>query len=210
MPFDKPQRVTQELIGHALAGKPGPARTLATYIVTCVDRHVRKSLLRNTACRNRDLANELVHDVVVYMYDNDAKLLRNWDESRGASFDYYLGLITRNLLIRRFMQFRGNPASLTPVDDIQEFLPARTVELQINYSLGLDRVLSYVERELDDVDRQRFWALFIEGLSIDALAKRDGVSTNAVHAWKSRLRRRLRQRLPEVMAMLTDLSRKKT
>lgn len=209
MPFDKPQRVTRQLIDRALAGNAGSARVLAKHIVTCSDRHVRKVLVRNTACRNRDLANELVHDVVVYIYDNDAKLLRNWNESRGASFEYYLGLITRNLVVRRLMQFRGNPASFTPVDDIQEFMPAQTLDLQITYSLELDRVLDYVERELDEVDRSRFWALYVEGLSIEKVAQRDGITTNAVHAWKSRLRRRLRDQMPELMAMLKDLKQRR-
>lgn len=204
MPFDKPQRVTRQFIECALAGQSGPAYVLAKHIVACIDRHVRKVLLRNTACRNRDLADEFVHDVVVYVYDNDAKLLRNWDESRGASFDYYLGLITRNLVIRRLKQFRGNPACLTPVDEIQDFLPPTTLDMQIVYSLELDRVLDYVERELDSGDRARFRALYMDSLSIKEVAKRDGVTTNAVHAWNSRLRQRLREALPHIMAMLDE------
>ncbi|MCA9706865.1 MAG: hypothetical protein KDK70_13515 [Myxococcales bacterium] len=193
--------MTPLLIQRALGGDPQAARQLAQHIVLSADRQIRALLRRNPTGRNRGLSEELVHDVAVYLYAHDGKLLRGWDESRG-SFDYYVGLVARRLTCRRLTQFRGNPACLTPVADMQPLLPQGAADEEITHALALDRVLRHVEHEMEPSDWRRFHARFIEQLSIEEQAAREGVSANAIHAWASRLRRRLREQLPDVIAVL--------
>lgn len=190
-------------VSDALAGPPERRRVLAAWLLAVVDREVR-IVLRPIALRYRrdlrDVAEDLVQDILLALLHDDGRVLRTWDPARGMKLRSFVALVVRRYVYRRFRGFRGNPWASDPaaaedlVAHLEDGIGAQPSLLaDIEYRLQLDAILGVLHGELNERDWRLFTRLFIEQHSPAAVGEEEGMSENSVHKWSSRFHARVRR-----------------
>ena len=83
---------------EALSGGTAPRRRLAERLLDAIQREVAIALHRLAAQRGRDPRQEvqdLVQEVLVSLFEHDARELRRWDPTRGRSLESFVRLVAR-------------------------------------------------------------------------------------------------------------------
>lgn len=196
-PFDEPSRLDPQVLAEHLDGPPLARRRLAEHVLSLVDRSVFLTLCDQTHARSRK--DDLVSEVIVYLYRNDARVLRQWDPSR-AALKGYLNMIASRLVHRALAAERA----AIPLDELgPEAEVARgDLEAELAYRAGLERLADYLHDHGSAKDLSRFRALFVDGKSPTEVARDEGVSVPALHTWASRLRGVLHAAFPQLVEML--------
>ena len=107
-----------ELLKTALAGDRDARRRLADRLLDEIQREVAYCLMRAARPSGRDPRQEvrdIVHDVLVMLFDNDARELRRWDPDRGRSLDSFVRLLARRRAVRILGRRRTDPWKEPPV-----------------------------------------------------------------------------------------------
>lgn len=190
-------------IHRALAGPAELRRALATWLLGVVDREIRMTL-RPIAARHRrdlrDVAEDLVQDVMLALFHQDGQVLRAWDPARGMKLRSFVSLVVRRFVYRKFRGFRGNPWSSEPaaetnivalIDD--GITPGASLLADIEYRLQLDATLEVLHGELNERDWRLFTKLFVEQRSPADVGGEEGMTENSVHKWSSRFHQRVRR-----------------
>lgn len=192
-----------DFIRRCLAGTPELRRSLAVWLLGVVDREIRITL-RPIAVRYRrdlrDVAEDLVQDVLVVLLHQDGQVLRTWDPARGMKLRSFVALVVRRYVHRRFRGFRGNPWSSDPAaaEDLASLLedgitPGASLLADIEYRLQLDEILEVLRGELNERDWRLFTKLFVEQRSPADVGGEEEMSENSVHKWSSRFHQRVRR-----------------
>jgi DNA-directed RNA polymerase specialized sigma24 family protein len=108
------------LLARALDGDRAAMRELASRLIAPIQREVAVVLGRATQGKGVDARQEvldLVQDVLVLLFEHDARELRRWDPSRGRGLHSYVRLVARRRVSRVLSQRRGNPYALVLVAD---------------------------------------------------------------------------------------------
>lgn len=174
---------------------------LADGLLDSLQREVAISLARNVGASGRDPRQEvrdLVHDVLVSLFEHDGRELRRWDPARGRSLDSFVRLVARRRVARVLSQRRGNPWALRPVDpqdlehDDDTALVRRLEERQ-----QLDTLLMALQGRMNARDHDLFDLLFVQQLEPEDVAARLEMTRGAVNAWCYRTRKLARQLIDE-------------
>lgn len=182
---------------HALAGDRAALRALVTELTVVVRCRVARSLLRQRrAAHGRDLrqeTSELTQEVVAALFADEQKALRSWDPARGLGLASFVGLLTERELASIFRSRRRNPWTQEPLapDDLEAVAPrSNDVERNaINRDL-VEKLLARLERELSPLGMQIFLAIWRDHKDVSELTKELGMSSEAIWAWRSRIRKR--------------------
>lgn len=201
-PEDAPSAAAIRL-ALAEGGPPEDRHQLAVWLLAAVDREAR-IVLRPIALRyrrdGRELVEDLGHDVLVLLFDEDSRILRAWDPTRGMKLRSFVALIVRRYIFRRFKGFRGNPWSIDPAeaDVLAGYLDdgiaaGPTDRADIEYRLQLDRVLTVLHRQLNARDWRLFVKLYVDQHTPAEVAVEEDIRENSVHKWNSRIQKRIRK-----------------
>src|SRR5262249_44916453 len=111
-----------ELLKPALSGDRAARAELVRAIAPLVQVRVYRALsIRGGAARGRSVRQEvedLTQDALVALFEDDAKALRAWDETRGLSFLNYVGLLTERLVGHLLRSRKRSPWTADPTEDI--------------------------------------------------------------------------------------------
>lgn len=182
-----------ELVRLALGGDMAARRELARRLMFAIAREVSFAVSRLARSQSRDPKQEvrdLVHDVLLGLFENDGKALRRWDPERGRSLESFVQLVARRRVPRMLSGGRGNPWADAPidptdVDTVDETDLARRLE-QRNQ---LDQVLSALHERMNERDHELFDLVFVKELSPEAVAEQMEMTRGAVNAWAYRVRK---------------------
>lgn len=140
---------------------------------------------------------DLVQDVLVVLFEHDARVLRRWDPARGRSLASFVRLVARRhagrVLAHACSKARRaanrEATAGNPVDpDDRGCASAR-----IAARLEVQRLLAALARTASARDQALFDLLFCEERDPGEVARSAGMTRAAVNAWAYRLRRALRQ-----------------
>lgn len=188
--------LSAELIAAKLNGSKRERRELARAVLEIVHRVAHYTLRASRG--PRDLRDDFVHDILLLLFRNDAKLLRAWNPER-ASLDGYLGMITGRYVRRRLRgrSFHDPTVHLDPAD-----VSIEVPDIQLAYRAALEQLYDWLHEHGSDKDRTRFVALFVDQYSPVDIARDEDVSVDAIYAWRSRLKGRLAQALPHALELI--------
>jgi RNA polymerase sigma factor (sigma-70 family) len=185
----------EDLVRRALAGERAARRELADSLLDSIQREVVISLVRVAGASGRDPRQEvrdLVHDVLVSLWEHDGRELRRWDPERGRSLDSFVRLVARRRVARILSQGRGNPWALQSVDAPGiEHDPALVRRLEQREQL--DALLVALHARMSERDHELFELLFVQQVDPEAVAGQLGMTRGAVNAWCYRTRKLARQ-----------------
>ncbi len=192
----------EALLQRALRGDRAARRQLAERLIDPIQREVAISVTRAAVGSGRDGRQEvrdLVQDVLVVLFEHDARELRRWDPARGRSLESFVRLIARRRVARVLGQRRGNPWALVLIDAEPEDAGA-TEGAEGNHTEGellarleqrnlLDTLLLALQSRMDDRDHELFELVFVEERDPAEVAELVGISRGAVSAWGYRMRK---------------------
>ncbi len=209
MPYDRNDdspnglpSVSTSLLVRVQAMEPDAWARLVAVFSPIVYRWARQANL------NGDDAADVVQDVFAAV----ARRIENFERKKeSASFRSWLATIARNR-IRDFFRnqqkhpqglggtvamerFQAIPESLTP--ETEDVLDASISVEDLNESVP-KRVLDLVRRECEEKTWRAFWSTTVEGDSAGDVADRLGMNIAGVYQAKTRILRRIRQRLDEL------------
>ena len=172
-------------------------RRLADRLLDSVQREVAFSLMRVAGAAGRDPrqdVRDLVHDVLVSLFEHEGRELRRWDPARGRSLDSFARLVARRHVARTLGQKRGNPWALPPMDpeDIDDDDDTALVR-RLEERKRLDELLVALHSHMNERDHQLFDLLYVQQSSPAEVAQQLDMTRGAVNAWSYRIRRLARQ-----------------
>src|SRR5207244_324715 len=137
------------------------------------------------------------------LFENGAKKLRAWRPERAASLPTFVGLIAEREVISSLRRPRLNPFTETAVE-------AATLEMKVGQDDGVetriiqrdlaDRVFDRVLETLDERRLILFHRLVVDEEDVDVVATDAGTTRSALHMWKSRLMKLVRQMADDLAA----------
>jgi RNA polymerase sigma-70 factor (ECF subfamily) len=144
---------------------------------------------------------DFTQDVLVALFQDDARTLRRWDPSRGMSMANYVGLVAERTARQRLRSGTRNPWSLEPTEDgalDRAAGPSDGHARHVEARQSLRRIWEELWHRLSPLGRELLRRLFIEEESIDTICASLMMKPAAVYAWRTRILRRARTLRAEV------------
>ncbi len=193
-------------VHKALSGEETALVRLVRTLTPIIQTRVARVLLgfRAGVAASRDVRQEvedLTQDVFLILFSEDGKVLRSWQSKRGLTFENFVGLVAERQTVSILRSGKRNPWKEDPTlsADLDAVLPPVSGPEATTVSRDQLRRLRFrLTEELSPLGRQLFNLLFVDELPLPEVLQQTGMSSDAVYAWRSRLRRLVRQLLAEV------------
>lgn len=188
--------LSQAVVAAALDGDTTAVRELVAALTPVVQTRVARTLLRRRsrgAADARTFMEDLVQDTFVALFHDNGKLLRSWNPERGLRLESFVGLIAEQRVLATLRSRRKNPwtdelavddADLELLEPAEQGPEARALSRE-----ALRNLLDEVRARLSPMGLELFMSLVVREESIASVCARTRLSTSAVQAWSSRLRR---------------------
>jgi RNA polymerase sigma factor (sigma-70 family) len=153
---------------------------------------------RRSFSSGRDAAQELpdlCQSVLLSLLDRKAGALGRWDPARGASFPHFVRVVVAREIASILRSRSRSPWGEEPMEpDLLQGLagPSAELEREVSARQLLGVLLERARARLDPRGAEMLEWLCVEELSTEHVCGRTGLSPDAVHAWRSRLRGLLR------------------
>lgn len=190
-------------LSAALDGDERSLSRLVAHLTPVVQARVARLLLRASKAEGRALrqgVEDLTQEVFLALFAEDGKALRSWDARRGVPLRSFVGLIAERKAISILRSGRRNPQQETAVDPAALERPSadRGAERHIASRQLLRVLLQRMETELSPLGWRLFVLLFVEERSVAEIRREAALSTDAIYAWRSRLRRQAQRLRREI------------
>jgi RNA polymerase sigma-70 factor, ECF subfamily len=194
---ESPESTSTSLLQKVQTGSPAAWSRLVLLYAPVVARW----------CRRVGLRPEDTDDVLQEVFRAVARKVADFQRSRSGSFHAWLHRITHNKVRDHFRRLRGEPQAAGGSDAQARLEEAPAPEDEASSSVTdaepyclLRRGLDLVQGEFEAKTWQAFWRAVIDEQDTEVIAADLGISANAVRVAKSRVLRRLRQELGDLMA----------
>lgn len=173
----------QEL--EALVGRLTPAvQARAAHVLLLRGSRQRRATIREDV-------EDLTQDVLMLLFADDARILRSWKPGRGLSLERFVALvaerrITSILRSGKRTAWREDPTLPEKLEALPE--PAVETERVVSSRELLDRLVSRLREELSPLGWRLFELLFVQERTVAETVEETHMSTDAIYAWRSRLR----------------------
>lgn len=191
-------------IRSALAGEePALTRLVQTLTPVVQSRVARGLLLRRTgAASGRDVRQEvedLTQEIFLVLFADGGKVLRSWEPGRGLSLANFVGLVAERQTASILRSGRRSPWKEDPTlpENLDQASADSGPEAVAASREQLRNLLHRLKEELTPLGRHLFDLLFLRELPFEEVTRQTGMSSDAVYAWRSRLRRLARRLLEE-------------
>jgi RNA polymerase sigma-70 factor (ECF subfamily) len=145
-----------------------------------------------------------VQEVLVFLFEQDARVLRSWDQARGLSLRNFVGLVADRQMASLLRSGKQSPWTEDPtlseaLDALAE--PQQSPEPEILAKSRVEALLRELESRLSPVGKSLFLRLVVEERPIEEVASSTGMKPPALYQWRSRLLKLARAILSEVDGM---------
>ncbi|MEM1202207.1 MAG: hypothetical protein AAGN66_03145 [Acidobacteriota bacterium] len=191
---------------RALGGDDGALVELIDELTPVVQARVARTLLRRGGDRCggavRQAVEDLTQDVFVLLFDDGARVLRDWQPDRGMSLANFVGLVAERRAAAVLRSARRSPFTEEPSEPaaLDGRSPDAGPEAEAAARERLRLVLLRFKEELSPMGWHLFDLLFLRERSVAEVQAETRLSADAVYAWRSRLRRQARRLVSEVPA----------
>lgn len=196
--------ISQE-IESALAGNPASIERLVAVLTPVIQARIARTLLkyRPGGAAGRDVHQEvadLAQEVWLLLFTQDGKVLRSWQPERGLTLENFAGLVAERQTVSLLRSGRRSPWKEDPTleQDLDLHQAAHPEPEDVVASRDqLRRLFRRLKEELSPLGRHLFNLIFVQELDVGEVVRVTGLSSDAVYAWRSRLRKLARRLLEE-------------
>lgn len=192
--------IDRELVARALSGEEAAVREVLELVTPAVQQRVARTLAHRVgAARGRNVRQELedmVQDVLLRLFSEDGRVLREWDPARGMNLKQFVGLIAERHIASVLRSSRRSPWTEDPTlsEDLQhEPDSAATPETLVASREAGRLIFERVRERLSPLGLQLFYALLVEERSIESITAETGMQRGAIYTWKNRLHKLVHQ-----------------
>lgn len=179
---------TLALVARATRGDTDAVRALVQRLYPVVRARVRLAQGRRADLARMETA-DLVQEVFVRLLDGNARQLGQWEPTRGASLEGYVGMVTErevgNAGQRSNVRSRYEVKVATPVD-VPALQPSP--EAHVVARDAVQRLSAHLEAQLPPKGRVVLRCLYADGLDVDETARMLGVNRQVIYNWQHRIR----------------------
>jgi RNA polymerase sigma-70 factor (ECF subfamily) len=191
---------------RALAGdEPAALSRFVRRLTPIVQARVARKLLlyRDRAGAQRDVRQEvedLTQEVFLALFADEARVLRDWRPERGLSLANFVGLVAERQALSVLRSRRRSPWNADPVldEELDADTELATPEREVVSRDTLDRLLERLAAELTPLGLRIFDLLLVEAVPLEEAMAETGLTSDALYAWRSRLRKRARRLLADL------------
>jgi RNA polymerase sigma-70 factor (ECF subfamily) len=186
----------QHEIRRALAGDELALTLLVQRLTPVIQNRVARGLLLRHmgSSAGRDIRQEVedfTQEIFLALFADDGKALRSWQPERGLSFLNFVGLVAERQTVSILRSGKRSPwkdeAALPEGMDWAS--PDRGPEEITASREQLELLLHRLNDELSPLGRHLFDLLYLRELSPEEVMRQTGLSSDAIYAWRSRLRK---------------------
>jgi DNA-directed RNA polymerase specialized sigma24 family protein len=185
-----------EIVRRAILREPDAVHTLVRAIGPVIHGRVVKALVKRA--HGRDVfqdVEDMVQEIFVRLFENDAKALRAWDPARGP-LGGFVALLCDHHVFSVFRSGKRRPWSeqVGTFEDEEE-LPvceAPTPESRALSQQTLDVLIDRLRAELSPKGFEVFVRLYVQDQAVDVAARELGMTVDALYVWRTRLTRIVR------------------
>lgn len=185
------------LISAAIRGQRKALNELIDLLTPVIQFRAARAVLKYfPAHSNIDVKSEvedLTQEIFALLFQHQGKLLRQWQPSKGASLQNYVGLITQRRAINLLRSRKKIDAHEQQSEEA--YLEISSVENPESTTISehiFEALIKKLLPSLTQNGKQIFYLLFIKQLPIVDVSKMLDMNEQAVYAWKSRLREKSR------------------
>lgn len=197
----------EDLVRRAIAREPAAVHALVTLLRPTIEARVVRGLTRSTRGRRsaRQEVEDLVQEVFLALFDNDARALRAWDPAR-AVLPAFISVVAEHEVASILRSGKRRPYRDEEDGGIEvdTFTSGGSFESIVESQDLLDALLERLRAELSPKGLDLFYALLVDEQPVEDICARMAMNRDAVYAWKSRLGKLVRK----LAAELTESSRK--
>lgn len=200
----------QDFIQRCIAGEPGTRDEfvveysgLIRFAIAAVLRHRGITLLREEI-------DDLTHNVIVSLFDKDCRKLKMYEGRNQASFATFVRVCATRLTLDHLRYRQRRPAMVSGEqggEDARDLLaesPDPHLGPEDRAALGEDfATLARLVAALPAREQLLVRLHLVEGLEIPAVARVLGITENATHVLKSRVRAKLRDQMQAAEGVTT-------
>lgn len=194
------------LVPATLAGNAESARSLIQSLYPVVANRVARVLGRDRRTGSRSARQEvddMVQEVFAGLFERQGHVLRAWDPVKGLSLPNFVGLFAERTVLSILRSGRRSPWPDDP--STAELLEAASAEVPPVEPDAVSRdllaaLLDRLRLALSPMGLQMFELLFVQEREVDEVVSALKMSSEAVYAWRSRLRKIASDLLTELAA----------
>jgi DNA-directed RNA polymerase specialized sigma24 family protein len=182
-----------DVVNRAILREPDAVHALVRAIGPVIHGRVVKALVKRA--QGRDVfqdVEDLVQEVFVKLFENDAKALRAWDPARGP-LGGFVALLADHHVFSAFRSGKRRPwtQDMVPLeeDDAPPTSQACSPESRALSQEALDGLLDRMREELSPKGFDVFLRLYVHGQAIDVAARELDMTVDALYVWRTRLSR---------------------
>lgn len=185
----------QEDLHRCLAGDEAAVRRLVADLTPVIQARVTRILLRHTdrspGRSVRQEVEDLTQEIFLVLFADGARILSDWQPERGLSLRNFVGLVAERQTLSILRSGKRSPWKEDPTltEDLDGEDPSVDPETVVASRQTLRRLLRKVHQELSPLGRHLFDLLFVQDLGVKEVVGRTEMSSDAIYAWRSRLRR---------------------
>jgi RNA polymerase sigma-70 factor (ECF subfamily) len=138
---------------------------------------------------------DMIQEVFVCLFEQDARVLRAWAPSRGLSLENFVGLVAERQVTSLMRSGKRNPWTEDPTADGEMdscFEAVGSPHVQVASRESLQLLVDKLRERLSPLGLGIFYALVVEEREVDDVCTTFGMTADAVYAWRSRLARLVR------------------
>lgn len=202
----------QALVQRALVRDEAALALLVERLTPVVQARVARALLRagrGAGARLRQELKDLVQEVFLALIAGRGRILASWDPARGLSLDNFVGLVAERQVLSLLRSGKRDPWREDPTLDseLDGASPEAGPEAAALSKQALEQLLERLRACLSPLGWQLFDLLYLHEQSVSEVEQATGLSSAAVYAWRSRLRRLARSLVEQPLSGSPDESR---
>ncbi len=178
---------------RALEGDREALGALVRGLTPSIQARVARVLLRRSAGRSvRDELQDMVQDVLVVLFSDDAKVLRAWRADGGLSLEGYAAMVAERRALSKLRSRRQSPYTETPYETeelVRRAPSARGPDREVAAREELSTAIERLREELTPEAFRLFTLLWVEERSVEAICDELSMTRDAVYQGKRRIRK---------------------
>jgi len=194
------------LLQRALAGDAAAMEALTRLLTPPIQARVARTLCRRPGHKGdlgRDLE-DLMQEVFVRLFAENARALRAWDPDRGLSLVGFLRMVADREVSNVFASGRRQPsAERLELEENMDLHARSTAPDEERRAIDRDLLLK-VYRELQTWltprGRELFTVVYLEERPLEEVAERFEMKRGALYAWRNRVGRKARSLLEKLQS----------
>lgn len=193
-----------DVVHRAIAREPEAVHQLVRAIGPVIHGRVVKALVKRA--QGRDIFQEVedvVQEIFVKLFENDAKLLRSWDPERGP-LGGFVALLCDHYVFSLFRSGKRRPWTPDVIaledDDSDPICGTASPESRAVSQESLDVLLDRLKTELSPKGFEVFVRLYVHDQAVDVAARELGMTVDALYVWRTRLTKLVKTLAAEIDA----------